>query len=66
MIITSVPPHLERRVGFLELELGLLGLNIQFMMILDLFTPRLRGGDCTYSIHDDRGIIHPSPVRGAV
>ncbi len=63
---TSVPPHLERRMGFLRLRLGLLKLNIQFIIIIDLFIPRLRGGDCKYSIHNNNGFIHPLLVQGEV
>ncbi len=40
--------------------------NIQFRMIMDLFSPRLKGGEFEYSIHEDNAIIHPPPERGGI
>ena len=45
------------------------GINIQFTMIIDLFTPRLRKEECQYLIYNNIGIINlftPRLRKGSV
>ncbi len=59
------PSPFKEKGGFLRVGVRI-RVNIQFTMIINLFTSRLREGECKYLIHNNNGFIHPLLVRGTV